>query len=62
MLASASEDNLVKLWDLRSLLNTKTLTLDEGYNVNALDFDYHAQYLAVAGTDLRWVFDTLVII
>ncbi|KAF7731561.1 hypothetical protein EC973_009325 [Apophysomyces ossiformis] len=53
ILATASEDNLVKIWDLRKLSNTKTFTLDEGYKVHSLAFDYYAQYLAVGGTDVR---------
>ncbi|CAO3667095.1 unnamed protein product [Umbelopsis ramanniana] len=52
ILAVASEDNLVKLWDLRNLTNTKTFTLEEGYKIHDLKFDYYAKYLAVAGTDL----------
>ncbi|KAG0175132.1 hypothetical protein DFQ30_000615, partial [Apophysomyces sp. BC1015] len=53
ILATASQDNLVKIWDLRKLSNTKTFTLDEGYKVHSLAFDYYAQYLAVGGTDVR---------
>lgn len=53
ILATASEDNLVKLWDLRKLSNTKTFTLDEGYKINALSFDYYAQYLAVGGSGVQ---------
>jgi pre-mRNA-processing factor 19 len=44
---------LVKIWDLRKLSNTKTFTLDEGYNVKSLAFDDYGQYLAVGGTDVR---------
>lgn len=55
ILASASEDNLVKIWDLRKLANTKTFTLDENYKVNTLSFDNYGQYLAIGGTDLRVV-------
>ena len=32
-LASAAEDSVVKLWDLRKLKNFKTLELDQGYQV-----------------------------
>ena len=32
-LATAADDNCVKLWDLRKLKNFKTLQLDEGYEV-----------------------------
>ncbi|CEG80296.1 Putative Pre-mRNA-processing factor 19 [Rhizopus microsporus] len=53
IIATASEDNLVKLWDLRKLSNTKTFTLDEGYKVNTLAFDDYGQFLAVGGSDVR---------
>ncbi|CAF2145379.1 unnamed protein product [Rotaria magnacalcarata] len=54
-LATAAEDSTVRLWDLRKLRNFKTLTLDEGYEVNDLCFDQSGTYLAVAGTDVRYV-------
>jgi pre-mRNA-processing factor 19 len=53
ILATASKDNLVKLWDLRKLSNTKTFTLDEDYKVHSLAFDNYGQYLAVGGSDVR---------
>ena len=34
-LATAADDNCVKLWDLRKLKNFKTLQLDEGYEVHS---------------------------
>jgi pre-mRNA-processing factor 19 len=55
ILASASEDNQVKIWDLRKLANTKTFTLDEAYKINSLSFDNYGQYLAIGGTDVRIV-------
>ena len=33
-LATAADDACVKLWDLRKLKNFKTLSLEEGYEVN----------------------------
>jgi pre-mRNA-processing factor 19 len=53
IVATASEDNLVKIWDLRKLSNTKTFTLDDGYKVQSLAFDDYGQYLAVGGNDVR---------
>ena len=67
-LATAADDNCVKLWDLRKLKNFKTLQLDEGYEVTSsnfssnsclffevrdLCFDSSGTYLAVAGSDVR---------
>ena len=52
-LATAADDNCVRLWDLRKLKNFKTLNLDEGYEVRDLCFDNSGTYLAVAGTDVR---------
>eukprot|EP00042_Codosiga_hollandica_P030364 m.176111 g.176111 ORF g.176111 m.176111 type:complete len:498 (-) comp53337_c0_seq1:215-1708(-) len=56
-LATGAQDMSVKLWDLRKLKNFKTLSFDEGYQVNSVDFDNSGTYLAVAGSDLR-VFTT----
>ncbi|RIA79853.1 WD40-repeat-containing domain protein [Glomus cerebriforme] len=52
-LATASECNAVKLWDLRKLLNFYTIQLDEGTKVNKVCWDYSGQYLGVCGTDVR---------
>lgn len=54
-LATAAEDSCVKLWDLRRLTNFKTLHLDNNYEVKDLCFDQSGTYLAVAGSDVRWV-------
>lgn len=52
-LATAADDAVVKLWDLRKLVNFKTITLDNNYEVKSLKFDHSGTYLAVAGTDIR---------
>lgn len=52
-LATAADDSVVKLWDLRKLKNFKTITLEEGYQVQSLCFDQTGTYLAVAGTDIQ---------
>lgn len=52
-LATAADDSVVKLWDLRRLSNFKTITLDSNYEVKALRFDHSGTYLAVGGTDIR---------
>ena len=52
-LATAADDNCVRLWDLRKLKNFKTLNLEEGFEVRDLCFDNSGTYLAVAGTDVR---------
>ena len=52
-LATAAEDAVVKLWDLRKLKNFKTIQLDDKYEVHSLCFDQSGTYLAVAGTDVR---------
>lgn len=49
-LATAAEDSTVKLWDLRRLTNFKTISLDEGAEVTALNFDHSGSYLAVGGS------------
>lgn len=54
-LATAADDACVKLWDLRKLKNFKTLQLDDGYEIKDLCFDQSGTYLAVAGTDIRFV-------
>lgn len=53
-LATAAEDSVVKLWDLRKLKNFKTIQLDDRFEVKSLAFDYSGAYLAVAGTDVRF--------
>ena len=55
-LATAADDAVVKLWDLRRLSNFKTISLENNYEVKALKFDHSGTYLAVAGTDVRYVF------
>jgi len=54
-LATAGEDNTVRMWDLRKSANFHTLDLsDSGSTVAALDFDYSGSYLAVAvGKEIR---------
>ena len=52
-LATAADDAMVRLWDLRKLRNFKNLPLEEGYEVKDLSFDNSGTYLAVAGTDVR---------
>jgi pre-mRNA-processing factor 19 len=53
LLATAAQDSVVKLWDLRKLINFKTFDLDDDTTVLSLDFDYSGVYLAVGGSDLR---------
>eukprot|EP00741_Cyanophora_paradoxa_P022623 tig00021493_g21848.t1 len=58
LLASASHDGTVKLWDLRKAgqpdaCNFKTLSVSEGTPINAVAFDYSGQYLAAAGANVR---------
>lgn len=55
-LATAAGDCCVRLWDLRKLKNFKTLPLENGYEIKDLSFDQSGTYLAVAGTDVRYVF------
>jgi pre-mRNA-processing factor 19 len=54
-LATAADDACVKLWDLRKLKNFKTIQLEDNYEVKDLCFDQSGTYLAIAGTDIRWV-------
>lgn len=39
-LATAADDSMVKLWDLRKLKNFKTLAMDDHYEVSANNFIY----------------------
>ena len=55
-LATAAEDSVVKLWDLRKLKNFRSIALEERYEIKSLSFDYSGAYLAVAGTDVRFAF------
>jgi len=50
-LATSGGDKTVKIWDLRKLVDVKTIQLDG--DVNAVRFDYSGQYLGVGGSDLR---------
>lgn len=54
-LATAADDDVVKLWDLRKLSNFKTIPLESNYEVKSLRFDHSGTYLAVAGSDVRYV-------
>jgi len=56
-LASADEQGVVKLWDLRKLSNFQTITNPDMKNTADIDFDLSGSYLAVGGQDLR-VFST----
>ncbi len=48
-LASSCESNLVKIWDLRKLMNIHTIELPvEVKNVSSVRFDYSAQFLGVS--------------
>lgn len=51
--SSAVGSHEVKIWDLRKLTNSHTITLPEGAAITQVRFDYSAQFLAVVGTDLR---------
>lgn len=61
-LATAADDACVKLWDLRKLKNFKTIQLEDGYEVRDLCFDQSGTYLAIAGTDVRFVISQIVFI
>lgn len=50
-LATAAQDNAVKIWDLRKLSNL--ITLDLPFSALTLAFDYSGSYLAVGGASLR---------
>lgn len=54
-LATAADDACVKLWDLRKLKNFKTIQLDDNFEIKDLCFDQSGTYLALAGTDVRYV-------
>lgn len=51
--SSALASRQVKIWDLRKLTNSHSIDLAEDSVVHALAWDESAQFLAVAGTDLR---------
>ncbi|KAL6057393.1 Pre-mRNA-processing factor 19 [Balamuthia mandrillaris] len=52
-MASAADDNTIKMWDLRKLKKgaLQTISLDDP--ASSVSFDYSGQHLAVAGADLR---------
>ncbi|KAK9287764.1 hypothetical protein L1049_016204 [Liquidambar formosana] len=55
-LATAANDG-VKLWDLRKLRNFRTFApYDSNTPTNSVEFDHSGSYLALAGSDMRWVF------
>jgi len=53
-LATASSDNVVKLWDLRKRKEFLQIAdLPSDYNLSAVNWDYSGTYLAIAGADIR---------
>lgn len=58
-LATAACDSSIKIWDLRKLKNIKTLQMDEGYIIQDLCFDRSGNYMAFAGTDVRYEIDVV---
>lgn len=53
-LATTSENNEVKLWDLRKLVNFETITMPS--NCAKVTFDLYGSYLAAASTDSISIF------
>ncbi|KAK4050311.1 hypothetical protein OIV83_003632 [Microbotryomycetes sp. JL201] len=51
--SSAKDSNQVKLWHLSKLTNSANIDLPSGQVVNVVKFDESAQFLCVAGTDVR---------
>jgi len=56
--ATAAEDSVVKVWDLRVLKTVHNINLGDGKIANALDFDYSGSYLGVAAGSGLKVFNT----
>jgi len=49
IIASTGNDNTVKLWDLRKMVNFKTVDLDPAFKVQKVKFDDSGAYFAIAG-------------
>ncbi|PWZ57224.1 hypothetical protein Zm00014a_041613 [Zea mays] len=57
-LATAAHDG-VKLWDLRKLRNFRTFSpYDSDTPTNTVEFDFSGNYLAIGGSDIRYVLVT----
>ena len=49
MASTTGSNNIVKLWDLRKLVDFQTLAIPNTMIVNKLSFDRSGYYLATAG-------------
>ena len=59
-LATSSVDGTVKLWDLRKLVNFRTLTFEDSSpsnptHVNSVAFDVSGSYIALAADNVKYL-------
>mmetsp|Transcript_552 Transcript_552/g.1143 ORF Transcript_552/g.1143 Transcript_552/m.1143 type:complete len:120 (-) Transcript_552:70-429(-) len=52
-LATAADDNVVRVWDLRKQKQVTGIELGEGVSVSSARFDKSGVYLGIASTDVR---------
>lgn len=52
-LATGSDDNTIKLWDLRKLKSFHTFDLPSNFNLTSVNWDNSGNYLAASGSDIR---------